>query len=483
MSTMRLLVACNYLLLIDAQTRDCHAVSQASKGYYGVSWTTDGEELVFGNAGQEPGTTLEDCMDAEVGYLTIGARRGVECLSGPHQVLCTEDRVLIAHTGRNCLTVVRRDDLFFRHVWVDNARWDRKGDNRPIGQHLNSVTVVGDRLYLLAHNFYKGSRIAELTWPGLELVRWIETKGSQAHNVWVQPNGELLICNTFDASLIEAVSGRILWKARGETTGLSRGLACAGGYVFVGMSQRASRKERGSTDGGVWVLDRATWKEIDFIPLPASGNVKEVRIVDEPDECHHGHILRNVPVPLEGPTAEYRSSQALRANARGPWTVRSGAPALQGGALEVGSAGELTLATVAGSAADVRVSARLEATPQPDHRHAGLIARYSGPNDLNMVCALVEVVSPYPFASLWENVGREWKQLARVRIGRLPAEVRLEASGPQLRLFVDGRSVLTAKTQVLAAGAVGIRGTTGRYGGFAAEAVLPSGQRQPLFAA
>ncbi|MGL4555436.1 MAG: hypothetical protein ACRC33_30070, partial [Gemmataceae bacterium] len=388
---------------------------------------------------------------------------------------CTDDRVLIANTGRNCLTVVRRDDLFYRHVWLDGVRWDRKGPDRQIGLHLNSVHLAGGRLYVLAHNFRRGSRVAELTWPGLELVRWIETEAHQAHNLWMQPDGTLLTCNSLEGTLIDAVTGRVMWKAQGET-GMTRGLACAGGKVFVGMSKLAQRKDRLITDGGVWVLDRATWKQIDFLPLRGAGNVKEIRIIDEPDECHHGHPLKNVPVPLAGPTAEFR---ARLANPLLPWTSQHiGTVAREGGAVAL-ETGELAVATVPVSEADVSVSARLEATPGAEHRHGGLIARYAGPGDLNMVCALVEVVAPHPYASLWENAGGQWKQLARARIAALPTELRLDAVGPDLRLFVGGRQVAAAKTTVLGAGAAGVRGTTGRFVGFTADAAR--GERRPLF--
>jgi hypothetical protein len=165
----------------------------------------------------------------------------------------------------------------------------------------------------------------------------------------------------------------------------------------------------------------------------------------------------------------------------GPWTAHLGKPDLKDSALVVEPSGGLTVATVAVSAADVSVTARLEAEAAADHRHAGLVARYSGPGDLNMVCALVEVVAPHPYASLWENAGGQWRQLARARVGALPAELRLDAVGGQLTLHVGGRKLLAARTAVLTAGAVGVRGLTGRFDGFAADALLPGGRRQPLF--
>ncbi|MGL4552346.1 MAG: hypothetical protein ACRC33_14295, partial [Gemmataceae bacterium] len=84
---MRLLVSCNTLLLVDAGTRECSVVHDAWKGYYGVSWTPDGQDLAVTHTVHHPGETPEHYMDAEGGHLTLGARAGVECLSEPHQIL------------------------------------------------------------------------------------------------------------------------------------------------------------------------------------------------------------------------------------------------------------------------------------------------------------------------------------------------------------------------------------------------------------
>jgi hypothetical protein len=420
----------------------------------------------------------------------------VDCLSDPHQILCEGDYVLITNTGRNCLTVVRRADLFYRHVWFDEARWDCKGPDRPVGKHLNSVQVVGDRLYVLAHNFERGSLIAELTWPGLELVQWHPTRAYQAHNLWAQPGGEILTCNTIDGSVIEAVSGRVLWRSRTPTL-LTRGLACSGNYIFVGMSTFAKRQDRTRTDGGVWVLDRDTWKEIDFLPLPASGNVREIRIVDHPDECHHGQVLKNLPTPFPARTAAFEARAATRGTIQeGVWAMQYGDVTFEGNDVRAGE-GPTLVTRISPVLADVAVSVRIDDVPPGpwltpwvgpatrwlktrlaggdaagERRHAGLVARYRGAGDSNMVCVQIEVVTPKPVLTLRQNVNNQWQRLGVAYIDGFPADVRLEAVGPRLTVLVNGRRVISATTSVLEAGLVGVRGqTVGRYSDFQAEAL------------
>ena len=38
---------------------------------------------------------------------------------------------------------------------------------------------------------------------------------------------------------------------------------------------------------GLWILDRRTWRETDYLALGPYGAVNEVRLLDVPDEAHH----------------------------------------------------------------------------------------------------------------------------------------------------------------------------------------------------
>jgi hypothetical protein len=484
---MRLLVACPHqLLLVNTRDHSVAVVEENRGGYYGISWTTDGSELVLAHSGirHDFGDSIEEYMDSEKGYLSVGTRSGVEGIAAPHQLVCDEQWIILTNTGRNALTVVRRDDLFYKHVWIDSARWDRKGKDRFTGKHFNSVHRHRDKLYLLAHNFKSGSLVAELSFPELQLLRWIPTHAYQAHNLWMLPTGELLTCNTMQGSVIEATTGRIVWKAEGLNQ-LTRGLAAAEDRIYVGMSQLAARFARKATDGGIWVLDRSTWSPLDLIPLPGAGNVHEVRVIDAPDDCHHGHILHNVPAIDATATRAFHDRAAhLAADCKGVgWTVVCGDPVFPGQDVVVEPDGELSLIAAKGVyAKDVVVSARIEGAVQKHHRHAGVIVRYSGPGDENMICALIELVKPKPIVSIWQHDKDQWKQLVRTPIAALPVEVGLSAVGPKVSLSVNGKKVLETTTTVLHAGGVGIRGLTGRYSNYVAQMAMPDGRLQTVFA-
>jgi len=485
---MHLLIACpRRLFLLDTVTRELGVVGDDAPEYYGISWTPDGLELATTHSGLDNATllTLEDYVDSECGHLRLGGRQGVQGLSQPHQVLCTNDHVLITNTGRNCITVARQDDLFFRHVWIDEVRWDRKSRDHACGRHLNSVFFKNDRLFVLAHNNDRASELLELTWPGLELTRVSPTHASSAHNIWVRPDGEVFVCDSMNGSLLEAHSGRTLWKSAIPNV-WTRGLACAGDYIFVGMSQAADRLGRTKSDGGVWILDRNTFQEIDFIVLPKSGGVHELRVVDEPDECHHGRPLLKVPPLLDEPTETYRAEAAKPTEVKvpepfpvvGPWTIRIGSATLVEDVLQFDGKAPLTLATHSDvQVADVSLSVDVSLKSSAHQQFVGLVARYAGLSDQNMVCALLEFISTrrgvLTKASLWNNHSGSWTSLAEAAWrNKLPRVLRFDAIGTSLAMMIDGQRVLSAECpQCVGPGRVGLRGVTGRFRNFHATEV------------
>jgi hypothetical protein len=483
---MRLLVACPHrLFLVDTADRSVKVVEDQAPEYYGISWTPDGQQLATIHSCIDNASlaTLEDYVESERGYLRLGQRTGVQGLSQPHQILCTDEHIIITNTGRNCLTLVRQKDLFYRHIWLDDIRWDRKGRDNPCGLHLNSVYLHEDRLYALAHNYHRGSRVAELTWPGLSLVRWIDTHASQAHNLWKPTGGPLLTCDTMRGTIAEAESGRIVWRAEAANQ-LTRGLASDGQFIYVGMSQTSAREHRTASPGGIWLLDRHTWQQVDFLPLPAAGNVHEIRVVDAPDECHHGHILKAVPEVDAEATQRYQAEVERRlAERKGlGWSVAFGAPEFPGEEVQLVREDQLNLLLAEGVYfKDGVVSATIDAPLSREHRYTGLAARYKGPGDENMVCVLIEIVKSRTYVSLWENSDHQWRQLGQTRLGSLPIKLQMELIGPTCAVHADGKRLLQATTRVVSAGGAGIRGLTGNIRDFHALTRVKEGTLELVF--
>jgi hypothetical protein len=206
----------------------------------------------------------------------------------PHQIEWVEGNILVANTGRNCLSVFDHDGSFCRDVYLNTIRLDDKDRNRE-GNHFNSVHREGDRIYIVAHNYDRPSEVWILNWPELQVVDRKETGAGWAHNIWIGEWG-MVICDSRNGGLHEVLSGETLWKSE-EQPLMTRGLAVSKDYVFVGRSAHSQRKERYWKDGGIWIFDRKTLQVVDKIVLPGVGDVQEIRLVGSADACHNDQVL------------------------------------------------------------------------------------------------------------------------------------------------------------------------------------------------
>ncbi|MCA9168981.1 MAG: hypothetical protein KDB23_15010 [Planctomycetales bacterium] len=468
---MKLLVSCPLqVLCVDTDTHQMQVVERHRREYYGISWTCDGRELAISHSGLENTTlvSMEAYMDSERGWLSVGERATPVSLSAPHQILCDDPYILVTNTGRNCLTVYRRDDLFYQHRWLEAVQWDRKGKTETCGSHFNSLFRHDDELHVVAHNFDRGSELLRLEWPSLEVLDRRRTTALESHNVWVTPEGQTLICDTKRGTLIDAISGEVMWACT-ELNSRTRGLACDGQYVFLGRSLHTQRWGRLHGDGWIWIIDRQTWQTVDTIHLPSVGNIHEIRIADVPDLCHHGHVYRGVIPGDDEATAELLSApsltpevalpqlqhiQAAEGDLRDRWTwcqqVASPAGPETGAGLHVATVADLVLH-------DADVSALVD-VPEVVNQHAGVILRYRGPGDSNLVVGMLAWIGNTFAGQIWANVDGQWERLALAPAACGRGELSLSACGDRLMLRLDGTTLLSAACPpALTHGEVGVR--------------------------
>jgi hypothetical protein len=226
---------------------------------------------------------------SEVGTARIGERRfGGYLLSQPHQLACGHDGLIYAtNTGRNCVAVIDPVAGWVREIRLSPSRWDRLAPEQYAGNHLNSVHVGREDLWVLAHNFGRPSMAARFSLRDLALVEQVECRGiGGAHNIWPAASGLLIGCDSERAALADYVSGETLWRS--PTGGYLRGLAASGDHILVGESERGGRAARSRSAGCVWLLDRRDFRALACLPLGRLGPVHEVRLLDVPDLAHHG---------------------------------------------------------------------------------------------------------------------------------------------------------------------------------------------------
>ncbi len=456
----------NYLLRYDTTQRQTFVVESKHPEYYGISWFAGDNRLCLSHSGLDNGSLSSTSSYAlsEVGYLSVAQNHSWQCLSAPHQLLCLDDgTVAVTNTGRNCLTIIRPDSWFIRHHRVGGSLWDRLSQADVGGYHLNSLTRNGEFLYVLAHNFDKGSFTLKVSCVDFHVIDILSHQSTGVHNLWFLSEKVLVGCDTMQNSLVNLLDGTTLWRSS-DPTGMTRGLAATKDMIFVGASTNGARRERRYGETGIWALDAGSFRTADYHALGHLGGVHEVRVMDELDLCHPQGPLEFTPYLAGTPLGSFLSQRKLHAETvrqalEARWRIVAGSLTESDGLLAC-SGEEQCLAVLRDSeCADFRLSGVLDVS-QPDAQTCALVGRYSGPADTNMVAAILSrEATGRCVIGIWQEAGAGWICLASRVVARACSAVEFSADGPRLMVAYDGTSRLEVNTNPVATvGAVGLRG-------------------------
>lgn len=292
----------SYLLCVNLETKQVTPIENHRREYYGISWFPKQKELILSHSDLDNNslTDISTYSQSEVGYVSAGAQVSQRFLSQPHQLLCAPDeRIICTNTGRNAVSIIDlKKPGVYHEARVSAARWDRLSLSEYCGDHINSVFLKNNKLYVICHRFKKGSILATFAYPSLELIATRELKDvTGLHNIWVTDEGQEISCNSEKGTVIELLSGNTLWQS--EAPIFTRGIAANSKHVLIGESQITSRDTRVASLTGLWILDRTSWKTVDYLCLGPFGGVHEVRLLDVPDEAHHGHVYHGLDTLLQ----------------------------------------------------------------------------------------------------------------------------------------------------------------------------------------
>jgi hypothetical protein len=284
-----------YVLYVDCGTGLVKVIESQRRNYYGISWWGNSEYPVLSHS-QAPVNlleTMEDYVNSDRGYLSFGDEKTQDFLSCPHQILCAPNGwVVAANTGKNRVTIYKADKQFYKDIRLNEIDWDRKGRNALCGEHINSVYLKNDRLYVLAHAFKNQSYVLEYSFPEIQLLgRHDVNNRSGCHNIFIDASGNYITCDSERGQLVDIRTNEVIWSDPGCYL---RGLAATSEVYIIGDSEIVSRNARISSQTGLWLVDRKKLKTLDFIPLGQYGACNEVRVLDVPDEAHHGRRFINM---------------------------------------------------------------------------------------------------------------------------------------------------------------------------------------------
>jgi len=450
-----------YLLLVDLQSRQVQPLEHARPEYYGISWFANTQDLVTSHSGlnNEDLVDISSYAQSEKGWLSSGELSSRPILSAPHQIVCAPDgRVICTNTGRNTITVLDlKQQTIFQEAGLSDARWDRLAlDNIP-GDHLNSVFLRSDHLYVIAHGHSYGSKLVTFHYPSLELIN-IEPLGYRRglHNIWVTADDQRISCDSENGRLIDLDCSIPLWESGVPI--YTRGLAASEEYVLIGESQKASRNARYYTSTGLWILDRRTWTSIDYLCLGPYGPVHEVRLLDVPDDAHHGHLFNGIDLLIKKDARRQLSEQRLETasfafDAKAAWSgyeALFGSPtALPDGAKRA-ALDQLCLAIKQNQG-----EPKLAFAYTLEHRsgaHVSAVLGYRGNGaDRNMVALLLQSTGTSVTLCVWRHDGLEWVCLPDIKIRNLPCSgtMQLATTEDRATLSINNEEIITLNTDTL----------------------------------
>lgn len=447
---MRVLVSTTqHLLHLDVETRGVTVLHSAEPEYYGITWKPGSDGLVLSHSGIDNATLLhlEAYAHSERGWISFPGGRTALFLSQPHQILwCSDDRVVTTNTGRNRLVAldVERPG-HYQEAGLSESRWDRLALEGPFGDHLNSVFERDEKLYAVAHGHSTGSRLVVFSYPDMRLISADPVPGRTGlHNIYVEGSLQLS-CHSEAASLVDLSGQTILWEA--GTPIYTRGLAVTDKFVLVGESAKTGRDLRRSSLSGLWLIDRRTWRAVDYFALGPYGAVHEVRVIDVPDFAHHGTPLAN-PERLLADTAyeRTRSDRLARSAAASAssavwcdFDLLAGTNEADQDGWRHGAEG-LTIVTRR-RGGPCRWSVDYELRPGG---HLSVIYDYDGKGgDTNMTALLMQARGNVADLEEWQESGSGWKQGALLAGGKLKSRGRLTVSidANQIAIESEGRSV------------------------------------------
>lgn len=445
------------LLHVDLDTREVCILEDTRTEYYGISWFPGDSSLVLSHSGVDNATLrdLTSYANSELGWISFQGGETSTFLSQPHQIQCCSDgRIVCTNTGRNRIVVIDpKAPGHFQEAGISQGRWDRLGLQGPYGDHLNSVFEHQGKLYAVAHGHSMGSSIAVFSYPELRLLS-VDPVASRTglHNIFVTDDGQMFSCHSEAGALIEVNSGTVLWEA--GTPVYTRGMAVTEDYMLIGESARIGRDQRRSSLSGLWVIDRRTWKAIDYFALGPFGAVHDVRIIDAIDLAHHGvplaqpeNLLRQTA--LDVARERKLASAELAVETRSRWLsfeLAFGSPETDAGGWK--NADEnLCLAIRRQSIDDVswEFEYRLDQAG-----HVSVVFDYQGiGGDTGMVAYLLQGAGDGAELTLWREAGGGWEALDRISTMRLPlrGRFRVNQADREIALSIDDVEVHRGRLQ------------------------------------
>lgn len=254
---------------------------------YGLSWNKNQEIYVSSNKDLQPLNLKERKLSN-----TIWSK-GREI----HQILFHKNLFYVANTGHNIIHLVSptRD---IKKIIDAEPNVDKPTHGEGDKDHINSIFIYDNRIYLCCHNRDNPSLILVLD-INFDIIEKFENVGKQCHNVYVENETLYTLssktCEVTKINLKTKKKEFIPLKLKNfiEFDGnfFIRGLARTKNNFLIGVTSFSTAgSERDNHNG--WIIETDNnFNIVDVVTTPGVSAVNEIRIINEIDYAHSSTIL------------------------------------------------------------------------------------------------------------------------------------------------------------------------------------------------
>lgn len=272
----------NKICLIEEKKEIITKINASNKIFmpYGITWDKNFYYIVS----RKTDSSSIECLDKNFNY----SHTLIEYLPRQiHQIIFYENKIWMVSPATSSIIIY---DLFQKQIFNFDLieKKIKKEYTREDIHHFNSILVHDSKIYISAHNHKETSFILEFT-KNLKLIKKHNEMGNQIHCVYVENN----VIYTLDSNGSKKIKNNKneLLDIGCKKNDFMRGLAVSKNKFYVGVFVEGKyREDRLKGDGIIKVINKNNWKVEKEIIIENSGDIAEVRILDDDDYVHNNSI-------------------------------------------------------------------------------------------------------------------------------------------------------------------------------------------------
>lgn len=262
-------------------------INNKKRPSYGISWYRDRLFIAW----RGPCEILEYDIDLKpTGRKCKGSKLG-----DLHQIICFDNKIWVANTGKNLISIFDINTLDLVEDWCPHLNRDQDDnhilskDNNIHYKHYNSIMFNKKKIYINAHMTKNNppSKLWIFKYKNKKFISKI-SGGISTHNIFFIDN-KPIVCDSENGKILSLQDKTHLSFVKYSS--FLRGVSMPKNMIIVGRSDKIiDRDKRAHGQGGLVIYNDHSFTKNYSLGL-YMGQVHEVRCLDEKDKAHPTNIF------------------------------------------------------------------------------------------------------------------------------------------------------------------------------------------------